>query len=77
MFKIVHFQFRSCFILLFVVFFSFLLVQDHVSLKNNVLQKHLTTVESIALQRGLPPEGFDVLLNVALSGKLGKIFIYC
>ncbi|XP_009986966.1 PREDICTED: centromere protein I [Tauraco erythrolophus] len=49
-------------------------VQDHVSLKknnvNNVLQKHLTTVESIALQRGLPPEGFDVLLNVALSGKL-------
>ncbi|XP_075291601.1 centromere protein I isoform X1 [Opisthocomus hoazin] len=46
-------------------------VQDRVSLKNNsVLQKHLTTVESIALQRGLPPEGFDVLLNVALSGKL-------
>ncbi|XP_008936516.1 PREDICTED: centromere protein I [Merops nubicus] len=46
-------------------------VQDRVSLKkDNVLQKHLTTVESIALQRGLPPEGFDVLLNVALSGKL-------
>ncbi|KFQ58889.1 Centromere protein I, partial [Pelecanus crispus] len=46
-------------------------VQDRVSLKkNSVLQKHLTTVESIALQRGLPPEGFDVLLNVALSGKL-------
>ncbi|XP_009950912.1 PREDICTED: centromere protein I [Leptosomus discolor] len=46
-------------------------VQDRVSLKKNgVLQKHLTTVESIALQRGLPPEGFDVLLNVALSGKL-------
>ncbi|NXV15798.1 CENPI protein, partial [Cepphus grylle] len=46
-------------------------VQDRVSLKkNNVLQKHLTTVESIALQRGLPPEGFDVLLKVALSGKL-------
>ncbi|NXF33816.1 CENPI protein, partial [Nyctibius bracteatus] len=46
-------------------------VQDRVSLKkNDVLQKHLTTVESIALQRGLPPEGFDVLLNVALSGKL-------
>ncbi|NXD86624.1 CENPI protein, partial [Halcyon senegalensis] len=46
-------------------------VQDHVSLKkNNVLQKHLITVESIALQRGLPPEGIDVLLNVALSGKL-------
>ncbi|NXV50120.1 CENPI protein, partial [Uria aalge] len=46
-------------------------VQDRISLKkNNVLQKHLTTVESIALQRGLPPEGFDVLLKVALSGKL-------
>ncbi|KFV60320.1 Centromere protein I, partial [Tyto alba] len=46
-------------------------VQDCVSLKkNSVLQKHLTTVESIALQRGLPPEGLDVLLNVALSGKL-------
>ncbi|XP_074003823.1 centromere protein I [Numenius arquata] len=46
-------------------------VQDRVSLKkNNALQKHLTTVESIALQKGLPPEGFDVLLKVALSGKL-------
>ncbi|NXL54425.1 CENPI protein, partial [Podilymbus podiceps] len=46
-------------------------IQDRVSLKkNSVLQKHLTTVESIALERGLPPEGFDVLLNVALSGKL-------
>ncbi|NXE83641.1 CENPI protein, partial [Cochlearius cochlearius] len=46
-------------------------VQDRVSLKkDSVLQKHLTTVESIALQRGLPPEAFDVLLNVALSGKL-------
>ncbi|XP_010158668.1 PREDICTED: centromere protein I-like, partial [Eurypyga helias] len=46
-------------------------VQDRVSLKKSeVLQKHLMTVESIALQKGLPPEGFDVLLNVALSGKL-------
>ncbi|KFQ83205.1 Centromere protein I, partial [Phaethon lepturus] len=46
-------------------------VQDRVSLKkSNVLQKHLAAVESTALQRGLPPEGFDVLLNVALSGKL-------
>ncbi|NWU60225.1 CENPI protein, partial [Pterocles burchelli] len=46
-------------------------VQDRVSLKkNSVLQKHVTTVESIALQRGLPPEGFNILLNVALSGKL-------
>ncbi|NWW42705.1 CENPI protein, partial [Pedionomus torquatus] len=46
-------------------------VQDRVSLKkNSALQKHLATVESIALQRGLPPEAFDVLLKVALSGKL-------
>ncbi|KFQ51557.1 Centromere protein I, partial [Nestor notabilis] len=46
-------------------------VQDHISLKrNSALQRHLATVESIALQRGLPPEAFDVLLNAALSGKL-------
>ncbi|NWX52733.1 CENPI protein, partial [Steatornis caripensis] len=45
-------------------------VQERVSLKkNSVLQKHLTTLERISLQRGLPPEAFDVLLNVALSGK--------
>ncbi|KAH1165672.1 centromere protein I [Mauremys mutica] len=46
-------------------------VKDYIPLKKNeVLQKHLTTVESIALQRGLSPEGLDVLLNVALSGHL-------
>ncbi|NWS76266.1 CENPI protein, partial [Crotophaga sulcirostris] len=46
-------------------------IKARVSLKtNNSLQKHLSTVETIALQRGLPPEAFDVLLNVALSGKL-------
>uniref|UniRef100_A0A669Q7V2 Centromere protein I n=1 Tax=Phasianus colchicus TaxID=9054 RepID=A0A669Q7V2_PHACC len=46
-------------------------IQDRVSLKKSeVLQKHLSTLESIALKRGLPPEGFDVLLDVALSGKL-------
>lgn len=46
-------------------------IQDRVSLKKSeVLQKHLSTMESIALKRGLPPEGFDVLLDVALSGKL-------
>lgn len=46
-------------------------VQDRVSLKKSeVLQKHLSTVESIGLQRGLPPEAFDTLLTVALSGKL-------
>ncbi|NXW87812.1 CENPI protein, partial [Alopecoenas beccarii] len=44
-------------------------VQDRVSTKDSILQKHLTTVESVALERGLPPEGFNVLLNVALSGQ--------
>uniref|UniRef100_A0A8B9GKD6 Centromere protein I n=1 Tax=Amazona collaria TaxID=241587 RepID=A0A8B9GKD6_9PSIT len=34
--------------------------------------RHLATVESVALQRGLPPEAFNVLLSTALSGKLGK-----
>uniref|UniRef100_A0A663M2M2 Centromere protein I n=1 Tax=Athene cunicularia TaxID=194338 RepID=A0A663M2M2_ATHCN len=53
-------------------------VQDCVSLrKNSVLQKHLATVKSIALQRGLPPEGFDVLLNVALSGKFADTVNTC
>ncbi|XP_068552989.1 centromere protein I [Anas acuta] len=46
-------------------------VQDRVSLKKSEgLQKHLSTVESIGLERGLPPEVFDTLLTVALSGKL-------
>ncbi|NXT83582.1 CENPI protein, partial [Zapornia atra] len=45
--------------------------QGKISLKkSSTLQKHLSTVESIALERGLPPEAFDVLLKVALSGKL-------
>ncbi|XP_008634407.1 PREDICTED: centromere protein I isoform X1 [Corvus brachyrhynchos] len=44
-------------------------VQDHVVLKNSVLQKHLDAVESTALKQGLPPEGFEILLNVVLSGK--------
>ncbi|XP_074863962.1 centromere protein I [Carettochelys insculpta] len=46
-------------------------VKDYIPLrKNEVLQKHLATVETIGLQRGLSPEGVDVLLNVALSGRL-------
>ncbi|KAI1234724.1 hypothetical protein IHE44_0003100 [Lamprotornis superbus] len=45
-------------------------VQDCVALrKNTLLQKHLDAVESTALKQGLPPEGFEILLNVALSGK--------
>ncbi|XP_071425272.1 centromere protein I [Pithys albifrons albifrons] len=46
-------------------------VQGRVSLRSNsVLQKHLSAVESIALEQGLPPEGFEILLNVVLSGRL-------
>ncbi|XP_014732647.1 PREDICTED: centromere protein I [Sturnus vulgaris] len=45
-------------------------VQDCVALKKNtLLQKHLDAVESTSLKQGLPPEGFEILLNVALSGK--------
>ncbi|XP_017659157.1 PREDICTED: centromere protein I-like, partial [Lepidothrix coronata] len=52
--------------------------QGRVSLRNNsALQKHLAAVESIALQQGLPPEGFEILLNVVLSGKFGKTFMCC
>ncbi|KFP84517.1 Centromere protein I, partial [Acanthisitta chloris] len=37
--------------------------------KSSVLQKHLAAVETIGLQQGLPPEGFEILLSVALSGR--------
>lgn len=44
--------------------------QDCAALKKkSVLQKHLDVVESTALKQGLPPEGFEILLNVVLSGK--------
>lgn len=60
------------------VFICFFLAQDHVALKkNSVLQKHLDAVESTALKQGLPPEGFEILLKVALSGKFGTAFLYC
>ncbi|RLV98379.1 hypothetical protein DV515_00010821 [Chloebia gouldiae] len=45
-------------------------VQDCVALKKkSVLQKHLDAVESTALKQGLPPEVFEILLNIVLSGK--------
>ncbi|OWK54351.1 Centromere protein I [Lonchura striata] len=45
-------------------------VQDCAALKKkSVPQKHLDAVESTALKHGLPPEGFEILLNVVLSGK--------
>ncbi|XP_054497525.2 centromere protein I [Agelaius phoeniceus] len=44
--------------------------QDCVALKKkSVVQKHLDAVESTALKQGLPPEGFEILLNVVLSGR--------
>ncbi|XP_029463241.1 LOW QUALITY PROTEIN: centromere protein I [Rhinatrema bivittatum] len=46
-------------------------VEGRVPVKgNDTLLKHLSTVESIGVQRGLPPEGIDILLCLALSGKL-------
>ncbi|KAL9837435.1 LOW QUALITY PROTEIN: centromere protein I [Geothlypis trichas] len=44
--------------------------QDCVALKKkSVVQEHLDAVESTALKQGLPPEGFQILLNVVLSGR--------
>ncbi|XP_021008999.1 centromere protein I [Mus caroli] len=40
--------------------------------KDKVLEKHLKTVENVALSNGLAPEAIDILLNVALSGKFGN-----
>lgn len=39
--------------------------------KDKTLEKHLITVENVAWKSGLAPEGIDILLNVALSGKFG------
>ena len=39
--------------------------------KDKALEKHLKTVENVAWKNGLAPEGIDILLNVALSGKFG------
>ncbi|KAL2768464.1 centromere protein I isoform 3 [Daubentonia madagascariensis] len=40
--------------------------------KDKTLEKHLKTVENVAWKNGLAPEGIDILLNVALSGKFGN-----
>ncbi|XP_024434517.2 centromere protein I isoform X2 [Desmodus rotundus] len=40
--------------------------------KDKALEKHLKTVENVAWKNGLAPEGIDILLNVALSGKFGS-----
>ncbi|XP_054428238.1 centromere protein I [Pteronotus mesoamericanus] len=40
--------------------------------KDKTLEKHLKTVEDMAWKNGLAPEGIDILLNVALSGKFGS-----
>ncbi|XP_053811939.1 centromere protein I [Vidua chalybeata] len=54
-------------------------VQDCVALKKkkSVLQKHLDAVESTALKQGLPPEGFEILLNIVLSGKFADTVNTC
>ncbi|XP_077001778.1 centromere protein I-like isoform X2 [Tamandua tetradactyla] len=40
--------------------------------KDKTLEKHLKTVENVAWENGLAPEGIDALLNVAVSGKFGN-----
>ncbi|XP_040261771.1 centromere protein I [Bufo bufo] len=46
-------------------------ITSRVSLKgNNLLIQHLTTIESIGLKRGIPADGVDLLLRLALSGNL-------
>ncbi|XP_047700665.1 centromere protein I isoform X2 [Prionailurus viverrinus] len=41
--------------------------------RDKTLEKHLKTVENVAWKSGLAPEGIDILLNVALSGKFGNV----
>ncbi|XP_070615928.1 centromere protein I [Erythrolamprus reginae] len=48
-------------------------IKDRTSLKNAALQKHLSSVEKIAQERGLTSEEIDVLLNIALSGKFAEM----
>ncbi|KAI5239756.1 Centromere Protein I [Manis pentadactyla] len=40
--------------------------------KDKTLEEHLKAVENVAWKNGLTPEGIDILLNVALSGKFGN-----
>ncbi|XP_048371026.1 centromere protein I [Sphaerodactylus townsendi] len=47
--------------------------KDRTPPKNEVLQKHLVTVEKIAQERGLAPEELDILLKIALSGKFAEV----
>nr|XP_008118420.1 PREDICTED: centromere protein I isoform X2 [Anolis carolinensis] len=47
-------------------------VKDRTSSKNEILQKHLATVENIAQERGLKAKEIHVLLKVALSGKFAE-----
>ncbi|KAM4019407.1 centromere protein I, partial [Anomaloglossus baeobatrachus] len=46
-------------------------ITSKVPLKGNtVLIEHLTTIEAVGLRLGIPPEGVDILLRLALSGNL-------
>ncbi|KAB1252601.1 Centromere protein I, partial [Camelus dromedarius] len=40
--------------------------------KDKTLERHFKTVENVAWKNGLAPEGIDILLNVALSGRFGS-----
>ncbi|XP_075040769.1 centromere protein I [Mixophyes fleayi] len=47
-------------------------VTSKVSLRgNSILLQHLSTVETIGLQHGIPANGIDILLRLVLSGNLG------
>ncbi|XP_066437731.1 centromere protein I isoform X2 [Eleutherodactylus coqui] len=46
-------------------------ITSKVPLKGNlILSQHLTNIETIGLQHGIPPDGVGILLKVALSGHL-------
>ncbi|KAF7244814.1 Centromere protein I [Varanus komodoensis] len=47
-------------------------IKNRIPLKNEVLQVHLMTVETIAQEKGLTPEAIDSVLNIALSGKFAE-----
>lgn len=40
---------------------------------NYVLEKHLDTIERTAFNKGLPPEGIDIMIDFALGLRMGKV----
>ncbi|CAH2315645.1 centromere I [Pelobates cultripes] len=47
-------------------------VDRSVSSKDSTLSKHLSAVEVLGLQYGISPDGIEILLDIALSGKLAE-----